>query len=69
MAVQSDAQSILSQFRMAEILEKLAGDNDNLRVDIQNIKFSLRDQRFEIDGKIDFNVIHRRQDPHAKSGK
>jgi hypothetical protein len=66
MSVPSEFQTILSNFKMAEIIEKIAGGKDNVRVDIQQVKFTLRNQRFEIDGKVDFNVVHKASNPHSK---
>ena len=66
MAETGELQETLSKFKMAQIIEGLAGDKDNLRVDIQNLKFTLRKQKFEIDGKVNFNVIHKEPNPHPK---
>jgi hypothetical protein len=66
MSLPNEFQTVLSKFKMAEIIEKLAGDKDSLRVDIQQVKFTLRNQRFEIDGKVDFNVVHKAPNPHSK---
>jgi len=67
MSVPSELQTALSKFKMAEIIEKLAGDKDNLRVDIKQVKFTLRNKRFEIDGTVNFNVVHKAPNPHSKS--
>lgn len=69
MAVPSELQESLSKFRMAEIMEKIAGNTDNLHVEIQQVKFTIRNQKFEIDGKVDFNVIHKTANPHATENR
>ena len=67
MSIQRDLQSALSKFRMAEIIEKIAGNRDNLCVEIKDVKFSLSGQRFEIDGTINFNVIHKTPFAYSKT--
>jgi hypothetical protein len=65
----SQLQDALSKYDsndLASIIDKLAGDKDNLRVDIQHVKFCVGKQHFEINGKINFNVIHKDPNAHAK---
>jgi hypothetical protein len=65
----SGLQKVFSQYKpdnLAEIIDKLAGDKDNLRVDVQAVKFCLGKARYEVNGKVDFNVIHKKPDAHAK---
>lgn len=66
MVLPSELQDVLSKFKMAEIIERLAGDKDNLRVNIQQVKFTVRNQTYEVDGIVNFNVIHKTLNPHAK---
>jgi uncharacterized protein YcgL (UPF0745 family) len=66
MATTSELQETLSKFKMAQIIEQLAGDKDNLRVDIQKVKFTVKNQGFEVDGTVNFNVIHKGLNPHLK---
>ncbi len=65
----SELQDTFEKYKpenLAEIMDKLAGDKDNLRVDVQAVKFTLRKQKFEINGVINFNVIHKTPNTHAK---
>lgn len=65
----SQLNDILSRYQsndLASIIEKLSGDKDNLRVDVQQVKFSVGKQHFEINGKVNFNVIHNMPDNYAK---
>ena len=63
----SQLQDLLSKYQsnnLASIIEKLTGDKDSLRVDIQQVKFSVGKQNFEIDGKVSFNVLHKNPAAH-----
>ena len=51
---------------MAEIIEKLAGGKDNLKVDVQKLRFSVGKQKLEVSGEINFNVIHKDPLAHLK---
>jgi hypothetical protein len=51
----------------AEIIDKLVGDKNNLRVDIQAVKFTLQKQTYEINGTLNFNVIHKTPNTPAPS--
>jgi hypothetical protein len=65
----SRLQQVFSQYKpdnLAKIIDKLAGDKDNLRVDVQKVKFCLGKARYEVNGKVDFNVIHTKPNAHAK---
>ncbi len=62
----SELTEQLSRFRLAEIIDKLAGDEDNLKVDVQNVKFAIRKMHYEVNGTVNFNVIHTTPNPHAK---
>ncbi len=53
----------LAQYKpgnMAEIIDKLAGGKDNLRVEIQKVRFNLRRVGYEVNGQVNFNVIHKK---------
>ena len=51
---------------LAEIIEKLVGDKDNLKIDVQEVRFSVGKTQYEISGAINFNVIHKNPTAHAK---
>jgi hypothetical protein len=61
-----DALSKYSSNDLASIIEKLSGNRDNLRVDVQQVKFCVGKQHFEINGTFNFNVIHKNPTEHAK---
>jgi hypothetical protein len=61
-----DALSKYSSNDLASIIEKLSGDKDNLRVDVQQVKFCVGKQHFEINGTFNFNVIHKTPNAHSK---
>ncbi len=44
---------------LAEIIDKLSGDKDNLRVDVQAVKFCIGKTKYEVSGTINFNVKHK----------
>jgi hypothetical protein len=65
----SELEEKIAQYKpenLAEIIDKLAGDKDNLKVDIQNVKFHLGKSKFEVNGEVNFNVIHKAPNAHAK---
>jgi hypothetical protein len=72
MAVSNGVGGLQQQFsqykpdNLAEIIDKLAGDKDNLRIDVQSVKFCLRNARYEVNGKVNFNVLHKNSNAHAK---
>lgn len=47
------------------IIDMLAGDKDNLRVDFRGVKFNLRGQTFDLNGVVDFKVVHTLPSAHA----
>ena len=49
---------------IAMIIDKLAGDKDNLRVDIQHVKLKVRNQRIELNGSINFKIFHKTPNAH-----
>ncbi len=66
----SQMQDVLSKYSsndLASIIEKLSGDKDNLRVDVQQVKFCVGKQHFEINGIVNFKVIHKTPNANAKS--
>jgi hypothetical protein len=69
MATQSDfLKDLLSGSRrdnLATIIDKLAGDKDNLKVNLKNVKFILRGEKFDVIGLVEFNVVHKIPNAHA----
>ena len=69
MASQTDIlQNALSGYKtdsVAEIIDRLAGDKDNLRVDLRHVRFTLRNEDFDVNGVIDFKIIHEIPNAHA----
>lgn len=69
MAAQSDllrdALSGYSRDDLTTIIDKLAGGKDNLHVDLRNVRFTLRDQTFDVNGVVDFKVVHTIPNAHA----
>ena len=45
---------------IAEIIDKLAGEKSNLRVDIQDIIFTIGGKQYELAGQVYFNVIRQK---------
>ncbi len=65
----SDLTEKLSQYQpenMAEIIEKLAGNKDNLKVSVQELKFSIGKTKYEVSGEVNFNIIHKNPKAHTK---
>jgi hypothetical protein len=69
MAAQSDVlRDVLSGYSrddLTTIIDKLAGGKDNLHVDLKNVRFTLRAQTFDVNGVVDFNVVHTLPNAHA----
>jgi hypothetical protein len=69
MAAQSDllrdAFSGYTRDDLTTLIDKLAGDKDNLHVDLRNVRFTLRDQTFDVNGVVDFKVVHTVANAHA----
>jgi|GEM_PF-3258893 hypothetical protein len=69
MAAQTDLlREALSRYKpdnMATLIDRLSGNKDNLRVDFRQVKFTLRNQEFEVNGMVDFKVIHQVSDIHV----
>jgi hypothetical protein len=61
----SDALAGYSREDLTTIIDRFAGDKDNLRVDIKNVRFSLRTQTFDVNGVVDFKVVHTIPNAHA----
>jgi hypothetical protein len=58
----SELQQRLAQIKpdnLAEIIDKLAGDKDNLRVDVQSVKLHVGKTAYEVNGVVNFNVLHK----------
>ncbi len=60
-----DALSGYKPDNMATIIDRIAGDKDNLHVDLKHVKFTLRNQNFDINGVVDFKVVHKIPNAHA----
>lgn len=59
----------LSQYQpenLAEIIEKLAGAKDNLKVAVQELKFSIGKTKYEVSGEVNINIIHNNPTAHTK---
>ncbi len=65
MAASSRSSELMEKFsqyqpeNMAEIIEVLAGGEDNFRVDVQKLRFTVGKQKFEVSGEVNFSVIHK----------
>jgi len=72
MAASSRSSELIEKFsqyqpeNMAEIIEVLAGGKDNLKVDVQKLRFTVGKQKFEVSGEVNFNVIHKDPLAHVK---
>jgi hypothetical protein len=60
-----EALSAYEQKNFLTMIERLAGGKDNLRIDIQNVKFILGDQKVDINGSVNFNVVHKNPNAHV----
>lgn len=60
-----DALSGYTRGDITAIIDRLAGDKDNFRVDFKNVKFTVGGETFNINGFADFKVIH--EIPYAHS--
>jgi hypothetical protein len=69
MVAQSDVlRDVLSGYSrddLTTIIDKLAGGKDNLHVDLRNVRFTLRGQVFDVNGVVDFKVVHTVPNAHA----
>jgi hypothetical protein len=69
MAAQSnllrDTLSGYTRDDLTTIIDKLAGGKDNLHVDLNNVRFTLRGQTFDVNGVVDFKVVHTVPNAHA----
>ncbi len=63
--VLQDALSGYKPENITTIIDRLAGDKDNLRVDLRNVKFTLRHERFELNGVINFQIFHQIPNAHT----
>jgi hypothetical protein len=58
MATQSDflrdALSGYNQRDLTAIIDRLAGDKDNLRIDLNHVRLSAGNQKFELNGMVSF---------------
>jgi hypothetical protein len=62
MAAQNLLQDALSRYKqetIVSIIDRIAGEKDNLRVDLQHVKFVLRGTKFELNGTFNFNIKHK----------
>jgi hypothetical protein len=69
---QGDFSEALARYKpdnLAEIIGRLAGGENNLRVDVQAVKFTLRGTGFEVNGAIDFKIFHKTPDAYAQARK
>jgi hypothetical protein len=58
----SELQQRLAQIKpdnLAKIIDKLAGDKDNLKVDVQAVRFHIGKTAYEVSGVVNFNVLHK----------
>jgi hypothetical protein len=60
-----DALSGYTRDDLTTIIDKLAGGKDNLHVDLNNVRFTLRGQTFDVNGVVDFKVVHTVPNAHA----
>ena len=54
-----DILSGYSQQDLAAIIEGLAGDKDNLRIDLNHVKFCVGDRKFEFNGLVNFKIFRK----------
>jgi hypothetical protein len=60
-----DALSGYTRDDLTTLIDKLAGDKDNLHVDLKHVRFTLRNQTFDVNGVVDFKVVHPIPNAHA----
>jgi hypothetical protein len=60
-----DALSGYTRDDLTTNVDRLAGDKDNLRVDLKHVKFSVRNESFDVNGVVDFKVVHKIPNAHA----
>ncbi|HEY9760290.1 MAG TPA: hypothetical protein V6C97_34350 [Oculatellaceae cyanobacterium] len=69
MATQSDfLRDVLSgnmRDNLATVIDRLAGDKDNLKVNLKDVRFTLRGVKFDINGLVEFKVFHTIPNAHA----
>ena len=61
-------QETLSAYTPANfttIIDRLAGGKDNLRIELQNVEFIVKNKKIELNGTVNFNVIHKIQNAHV----
>ncbi len=64
-----ELHDLLAQYKpenMAEIIDKLSGGKDNLRVDIRKVRLTIRGTKLELNGKVNLNVIHKKLQPKTQ---
>jgi hypothetical protein len=49
---------------IAMIIDRLAGDKDNLRVELKNVKLKARNQKIVLNGVINFKIYHETPTAH-----
>lgn len=63
----NDAKKTLQESStVVRILDKLAGEQANFKVDFQELKFHLRNKLYTLNGEVNFNVVHSPEN-HASS--
>lgn len=60
-----DALSGYTRDDLTTIIDRLAGDKDNLRIDLKHVKFTARNESFDVNGVVDFKVVHKIPNAHA----
>ncbi|MGE5556867.1 MAG: hypothetical protein ACM3UY_11515 [Methanocella sp.] len=69
MATQSDflrdALSGYNQRDLTAIIDRLAGDKDNLRIDLNHVRLSAGNQKFELNGMVNFKIFHKPPNAHT----
>jgi hypothetical protein len=54
-----DAVAKIKPDNFAQIIDKLAGEKDNLRVDVRAVRFRMGNVTYEVSGEVNFNVKHK----------
>ena len=60
-----EAISAYAPENFTTIIDRLAGDKDNLRIELQHVKFSIRKTNIELNGAVNFRIIHRIPNAHV----